>query len=1346
MKSTSKDRNSRLLTTSSADVGAPNDRRTRSTTRELNMAMLGGNSTLSRPQGAREPGMAIPGENITQPTENCPVCSNLYKSAMTHLSKATDEAHVKEYTRMQTESSCCVCRKACTSFSNWNKFRAHEKACLKTQQGDVTDKAGDCFESTDDHTLPTSTANTSSTDSPPRYYEQQRLNGGVTNNLSHDFTPADHDAAPRMDYERKPQVKWPKAADAKAWEALSEHLVRAAATLGYEYAYSPIDELVEKYENVLHAAGETHCGLHEVPVEEHPHRSKKTNLSNKEKRAKKEKAELQRRMRAVKKGSVVLTDHNKKQLTRKMRLVTKQRKQLKDVREAKMLARKQATAQRKFRKDQWQFAKELFDPPNATMPTFDSDAAWAHFNKTNSDAERSNVLEAMTGWVRPDLPTFAFEMEEPSQQNLKDAVRSKKTKCAPGMNGIPYLVYKKCPELLASLILIFKRVWKERVVPQRWQCGFIILIPKGTTKDTSDPSEFRPITMLNAEGRLFFTLMEWRLTTYMTSNGYIDATIQKGFMPKVAGCVEHSETAYRGILDARQYKQDLCISWVDLANAYGSVKHSLIHFALDWYHVPKHYRELIFKYYERLMARVTVPGAALSAWFWFSKGVFQGCTLSTVLFNAAFNTSFAHMDAVKPNCDYVFQGRVRKINLRLMLSGYADDVCVMTGSRPGISAAKNNETVLKRLQEWLSWSQSMKAKPKKCIAAGLVGGKAADPDLQVWRSEDKWWPQNLGDDVFKHLGKGLNAEGTHEWALKAIKAKFKSLLEAIDGCLLDAIGKVWILDNMAMARMGWQFLISDIPLSFVETDLQPLQTRYLKKWTRLAKTADPSIFYRSHEHHGLGLTQATEHFMKQQLIRRHQLAHSNDPTVRSIHNEVVASQKSRKARGTNEWKVGLELEKLVAEVKTSKMVGRASQGAGVGYGVRLSKAKTKSQLERTLAMSIFHEMEESKRVVEVITNKEHFGEWVRTHDVIGLDMRWESLALKSESYLTYVLNSIEDTLPTPSVLKCWRQANEQQSRCPLGCGHAGSLKHILACCPAAHNEKPQNRIKWRHDSILLAIYTAIRTRTNSEDQPCAHSEFEEQRTVFRTAAGSAAVTKPTTAKRDTAILDMADDWKIQFDLELQAGSPAPDNFPAEVAVVTGIGSRPDGIMWSMEKKIVVWIELTSPWEENLTKNHYLKKNRYNQLAIDLREGKHHGVKWKVYPFYVEVGCRGMINEQPWHSMCKQLGFTSKMKRGLTRTVQNVAVLCSQVIFQNRFKRIWDQQALLTAFVDGDSAGPIPRRGGISKISNEERTERATKRSAAEEGIPSDWQPPKSYSETETSTCRNPLFEAQWCST
>ena len=51
----------------------------------------------------------------------------------------------------------------------------------------------------------------------------------------------------------------------------------------------------------------------------------------------------------------------------------------------------------------------------------------------------------------------------------------------------------------------------------------------------------------------------------------------------------------------------------------------------------------------------------------------------------------------------------------------------------------------------------------------------------------------------------------------------------------------------------------------------------------------------------------------------------------------------------------------------------------------------------------------------------------------------------------------------------------------------------------------------------------------------------------------------------------------------------------------------------MQTETVIWIELTSPWEENLTKKHFEKMDKYNKLAIDFREGKHHGVKWTVVP-------------------------------------------------------------------------------------------------------------------------------------
>ena len=65
-------------------------------------------------------------------------------------------------------------------------------------------------------------------------------------------------------------------------------------------------------------------------------------------------------------------------------------------------------------------------------------------------------------------------------------------------------------------------------------------------------------------------------------------------------------------------------------------------------------------------------------------------------------------------------------------------------------------------------------------------------------------------------------------------------------------------------------------------------------------------------------------------------------------------------------------------------------------------------------------------------------------------------------------------------------------------------------------------------------------------------------------------------------------------------------FPSEIAVVSGEGSCPDGVVWSMETKTVIMLELTSPWEENFGKWHKRKMRKYNQLVLDLEEAAQWG--------------------------------------------------------------------------------------------------------------------------------------------
>ena len=48
---------------------------------------------------------------------------------------------------------------------------------------------------------------------------------------------------------------------------------------------------------------------------------------------------------------------------------------------------------------------------------------------------------------------------------------------------------------------------------------------------------------------------------------------------------------------AKQEKIDLHVVWLDLANAYGSIPHKLIQFALEFFHIPESINHLVSSYF-----------------------------------------------------------------------------------------------------------------------------------------------------------------------------------------------------------------------------------------------------------------------------------------------------------------------------------------------------------------------------------------------------------------------------------------------------------------------------------------------------------------------------------------------------------------------------------------------------------------------------------------------------------------------------------------------------------------------------------------------------------------------------
>lgn len=83
------------------------------------------------------------------------------------------------------------------------------------------------------------------------------------------------------------------------------------------------------------------------------------------------------------------------------------------------------------------------------------------------------------------------------------------------------------------------------------------------------------------------------LTDYLLKNSYIvTSSFEKGGIPKVPNCWEHTGVVLQLIREAREYKGDLTVLWLDLVNAYNFMPHKLVDKALSCYHIPKNFKDL----------------------------------------------------------------------------------------------------------------------------------------------------------------------------------------------------------------------------------------------------------------------------------------------------------------------------------------------------------------------------------------------------------------------------------------------------------------------------------------------------------------------------------------------------------------------------------------------------------------------------------------------------------------------------------------------------------------------------------------------------------------------------------
>ena len=389
-----------------------------------------------------------------------------------------------------------------------------------------------------------------------------------------------------------------------------------------------------------------------------------------------------------------------------------------------------------FTKNPFQAGKKVLDPKCDVKLECDKPSLDQFKTNTLSDPLKNFPLPPLNGL--PNKPTCVFDFDN-STLKVEDfafLLNSRQNGSSPGINGIPYKVYKKCPKAMSFLFKIFKSCVKLSSVPLQWRVAAEVYVPKVKPPNPNKIDDFRPIALLNVEGKLFFSLIAKRLEDHIIKkNKFVQTSIQKGCMEKVPGCWEHMSLVWEEIKDSKLKNSNIVAVWLDIANAYGSVPHQLIFTALEQYGIPLPWINIIKSYYKGLWS-CSFSSNAPSSWHQHLRGIFTGCIVSIILFLAAINIVL----------EYICVGIVIPDGSSPQVKAFMDDLFLKARS---VDEAQN---LLNRASHCLTWAR-MKVKPSKSRCLIMTNGKVHQNQyLAIDMSNKNEKIPSIVDNPVKFLG------------------------------------------------------------------------------------------------------------------------------------------------------------------------------------------------------------------------------------------------------------------------------------------------------------------------------------------------------------------------------------------------------------------------------------------------------------------------------------------------------------------------------------------------------------------------------------------------------------------